>query len=78
MCRERVNKVVSEVEEAVSLVRSAEDTWREEMRDVRGEIEGIRELVPRVSATTLHPPSVHPPGFPCKSVFGHEADGSNR
>lgn len=52
--RDRVNKVVDEVEDAVQLVKDAEDTWREEMRDVRGELESIRDLVPRVSTTHCH------------------------
>ena len=46
--RERVNKVVSEVEEAVVSVREAEESWRGEMREIRGEVESVRELVPRV------------------------------
>lgn len=47
--RERVNLVVEEVEGAVKHVRDGEEKWREEMREIRGEVESIRELVPRVS-----------------------------
>jgi peroxin-14 len=42
--------VVEGVEEATRAVREGEERWREEMREVRGEVEGLRELVPRVSA----------------------------
>jgi len=49
MNRERVNKVVNDVEEAVVSVREAEESWRGEMREIRGEVESVRELVPRVS-----------------------------
>lgn len=52
MDRDRVNKVVTEVEEAVRSVQDAEESWREEMREIRGEVESVRELVPRVSATS--------------------------
>jgi peroxin-14 len=55
--RERVNKVVNDVEEAVVSVREAEESWRGEMREIRGEVESVRELVPRVSPpSTLVPP----------------------
>lgn len=47
--RERVNKVIEEVEEAVSGVKSNEERWRDEMRELRGEVESVRELVPKVS-----------------------------
>jgi len=47
--RGRVVKVVDEVEEAVRSVREGEEQWREEMREIRGEVESVRELVPRVS-----------------------------
>lgn len=36
------------VEEATRLVKEGEEKWREEMREVRGEVEALRELVPRV------------------------------
>lgn len=49
MYRDRVNKVVTEVEEAIRSVQDAEDSWRGEMREIRGEVESVRELVPRVS-----------------------------
>jgi hypothetical protein len=55
--RERVNKVVNDVEEAVVSVREAEESWRGEMREIRGEVESVRELVPRVSPTSTHPPN---------------------
>lgn len=56
MGRERVNKVVNDVEEAVVSVREAEESWRGEMREIRGEVESVRELVPRVSLHS-HSPS---------------------
>lgn len=31
------------------MVKEGEEKWREEMREVRGEVESLRELVPRVS-----------------------------
>ncbi|KAK8850694.1 hypothetical protein IAR55_004614 [Kwoniella newhampshirensis] len=46
--RERVNAVVGEVEEAVRGVKDGEERWREEMRDIRGEVESVRELVPKM------------------------------
>jgi peroxin-14 len=49
MYRERLNKVVNDVEEAVVSVREAEESWRGEMREIRGEVESVRELVPRAS-----------------------------
>jgi peroxin-14 len=52
MDRERVNKVVNDVEEAVVSVREAEESWRGEMREIRGEVESVRELVPRVSLSS--------------------------
>lgn len=51
--RERVNKVVEEVEEAVKAVRGNEERWRDEMREVRGEVESVRELVPKVSSHNI-------------------------
>jgi len=53
--RERVNGVVGEVEEAVKGVREGEERWREEMREIRGEVESVRELVPRVGRTSPSP-----------------------
>jgi hypothetical protein len=50
--RERVTAVVEGVEEATKLVKEGEEKWREEMREVRGEVESLRELVPRVN---IHP-----------------------
>jgi len=47
--RERVGVVVADVEEAVKGVKENEERWREEMREVRGEVESVRELVPKVS-----------------------------
>lgn len=49
--RERVRVAVEDVEEAVRGVRDGEERWREEMREIRGEVESVRELVPRVSAS---------------------------
>lgn len=46
--RERVSAVVGEVEEAVKGVRDGEERWREEMREIRTEVENVRGLVPRV------------------------------
>lgn len=47
--REKIEAVVEGVEEASRMVKEGEERWREEMREVRGEVEGLRELVPRVS-----------------------------
>jgi hypothetical protein len=44
-----VNGVVGEVEEAVKGVKDGEERWRDELREIRGEVESVRELVPRVS-----------------------------
>ncbi|KAI9633430.1 peroxisomal membrane anchor protein conserved region-domain-containing protein [Dioszegia hungarica] len=46
--RERVTAVVEGVEEATRMVKDGEEKWREEMREVRGEVESLRELVPRL------------------------------
>ncbi|WVR08755.1 hypothetical protein IAU60_005813 [Kwoniella sp. DSM 27419] len=46
--RERVTAVVNEVEDALKSVRDGEERWREEMRDIRGEVESVRELVPKM------------------------------
>ncbi|WRT70880.1 uncharacterized protein IL334_007879 [Kwoniella shivajii] len=46
--RERVGNVVGEVEEALRSVRDSEERWREEMRDMRSEVESVRELVPKM------------------------------
>jgi hypothetical protein len=46
--------VVNDVEEAVVSVREAEESWRGEMREIRGEVESVRELVPRVSLLFTH------------------------
>ena len=48
--------MVNDVEEAVVSVREAEESWRGEMREIRGEVESVRELVPRVSPLPL----IHP------------------
>jgi peroxin-14 len=47
-----VTAVVEGVEEATRMVKDGEEKWREEMREVRGEVESLRELVPRVSRKT--------------------------
>jgi peroxin-14 len=54
--------VVNDVDEAVVSVREAEESWRGEMREIRGEVESVRELVPRVSPVSIHHPItlVHP------------------
>lgn len=44
-----MNGVVGEVEEAVKGVEDGEERWRDELREIRGEVESVRELVPRVS-----------------------------
>ena len=49
-----MGSVVNEVEEAVRGVRENEERWREEMREVRGEVESVRELVPKVSVCFDH------------------------
>jgi peroxin-14 len=41
--------VVDEVEDAVRSVKEGEAAFRDEMREVRGEVESVRELVPKVS-----------------------------
>lgn len=46
--REKVNQVVEEVEGAVKGLKDGEERWRDEMRDMRGEVETLKELVPRV------------------------------
>ncbi|KAL7420885.1 peroxisomal membrane protein pex14 [Cryptotrichosporon argae] len=44
----KVDRAVEDVEDAVRAVRAGEDRWREDLRDVRAEVDGIRELVPRM------------------------------
>lgn len=51
--REKVNQVVEEVEVAVKGLKAGEERWRDEMRDMRGEVESLKELVPRVCPHTL-------------------------
>ena len=51
--------MVNDVEEAVVSVREAEESWRGEMREIRGEVESVRELVPRVSP--VHTSSANTP-----------------
>ncbi|WVF67869.1 hypothetical protein IAT40_002630 [Kwoniella sp. CBS 6097] len=46
--REKVNSVVSEVEDALKNVKDGEERWREELRDIRSEVESVRELVPKM------------------------------
>ncbi|WVQ95364.1 hypothetical protein IAU59_002461 [Kwoniella sp. CBS 9459] len=46
--REKVNNVVGEVEDALKNVRDGEERWREELRDIRSEVESVRELVPKM------------------------------
>ncbi|WVQ86214.1 hypothetical protein IAT38_008382 [Cryptococcus sp. DSM 104549] len=46
--RDRVNQVVGDVEEAVKGLKDGEERWRGEMRDIRGEVESVRELVPKM------------------------------
>lgn len=46
--REKVNQVVEEVEGAVKGLKAGEERWRDEMRDMRGEVESLKELVPRM------------------------------
>jgi peroxin-14 len=59
--------VVNDVEEAVVSVREAEESWRGEMREIRGEVESVRELVPRVSpSSTL---STQDTSIPVKSRY---------
>lgn len=50
--RDRINGIVEEVEGAVRSVKDNEERWREEMREVRGEVESVRDLVPKVSAAS--------------------------
>lgn len=46
--RERVSSALDDVEAAAKTVRDAEARWRDDMREVRGEVESVRELVPRL------------------------------
>ncbi|KAL1413671.1 peroxisomal membrane protein pex14 [Vanrija albida] len=46
--RSRLSAALDEVEEAARAVRDAETRWRDDMREVRGEVESVRELVPRM------------------------------
>ncbi|ODN77776.1 hypothetical protein L202_04906 [Cryptococcus amylolentus CBS 6039] len=46
--KERVNTVVGDVEDALQSLRDGEERWRGEMRDIRGEVESVRELVPKM------------------------------
>lgn len=39
---------LDDVETAAKAVRDAEARWRDDMREVRGEVESVRELVPRL------------------------------
>lgn len=39
---------MDDVEAAAKAVRDAEARWRDDMREVRGEVESVRELVPRL------------------------------
>jgi peroxin-14 len=49
--------VIEEVEGAVRSVKDNEEKWREEMREVRGEVESLRDLVPKVSRALSQAPS---------------------
>lgn len=46
--RERVSAALDEVEAAAKTVKEAEARWRDDMREVRGEVESVKELVPRL------------------------------
>jgi len=46
--RQRVAAALDEIESAARAVRDAEARWRDDMREVRGEVESVRELVPRM------------------------------
>jgi peroxin-14 len=46
--RQRVAAAIEDVEAAARAVRDAEARWRDDMREVRGEVESVRELVPRM------------------------------
>lgn len=46
--RQRVAAALDDVESAARAVRDAEARWRDDMREVRGEVESVRELVPRM------------------------------
>ncbi|CAK9785612.1 hypothetical protein CC85DRAFT_272469 [Cutaneotrichosporon oleaginosum] len=46
--RTRVAAALDDVEAAAKAVRDAEARWRDDMREVRGEVESVRELVPRL------------------------------
>ncbi|WVQ63515.1 uncharacterized protein L199_001668 [Kwoniella botswanensis] len=46
--KERVNNVIEQVELAMSSVKSNEEKWTEELRDIRSEVENVRELVPKL------------------------------
>lgn len=46
--KERVDKVTSDVETAVKEMREGEVKTRDEMREVREEVNNIREMLPKV------------------------------
>ncbi|KAK6906230.1 hypothetical protein I203_100215 [Kwoniella mangroviensis CBS 8507] len=46
--KERVNNVIEQVELAMSSVKSNEEKWTGELRDIRSEVENVRELVPKL------------------------------
>ncbi|ORX40858.1 peroxisomal membrane anchor protein conserved region-domain-containing protein [Kockovaella imperatae] len=52
--RERIDKVVDDVELAVKSVKDGEERWREEMRDMRGEVDSLKDLVPRGKPWFIH------------------------
>ena len=47
--RARLQGVVDSVENAVRGVSDAEKAWRDDLREIRAEVEGVREMVPKVS-----------------------------
>ncbi|EIW69314.1 hypothetical protein TREMEDRAFT_30508 [Tremella mesenterica DSM 1558] len=46
--RSRVNSVIGQAEDAVKAVQEGEKRWRDDLREMRGEVDGIRELVPKM------------------------------
>ncbi|KAK7058902.1 peroxisomal membrane protein pex14 [Paramarasmius palmivorus] len=52
--KERVDKTMHDVEEVVLEMRQGESKTRDEMREIRDEIDTIREMLPKVLCLVLH------------------------
>lgn len=51
--KEKIDKTTAAVETAVTEMRDGESRTRNEMREVREEVNNIREMLPKVSASSL-------------------------